>query len=234
LERESIYHGFYKQAKAYFNTHPISGSNINAEILLHLIESVIQSNDFLYRYAIEDYNLRDYQLATNVLWVKKYMKDNGVVVWAHNAHVAKNPDYYPEGKGGGAMGIYLRDLLGRKYLSVATSFSKGEFMAVMSDSLGNDTSPMVCEIKDDPPKNSLNHIFYQLKYSNFVLNLDQIERNTRLYNFLDGLKPMIGIGDWYAGSPEQHFTSDRIINLIQAYDVLFYFTDTEQITLKKR
>lgn len=235
LDRESIYHNLYRQAKQYFNAHPISGpETLNTEILLHLIESIIQSNDFLYRYAIHDYNLRDYQLATNTLWVKKYTRDAGVVVWAHNAHVAKNPDYYPEGKGGGAMGIYLRDLLGKKYLSVATSFSKGEFIAVMSDSSGNDTEPMVCKIEGNPPKNSLNHFFNQLKYPNFILNLNVLEKNTRLYNFLDELKPMIGIGDWYAGSPEQHFTNDRIINLIQAYDILFYFSDTEPITLKKR
>ncbi len=234
LDRESIYHRLYRQAKAYFNTRKITGSNINKEFLLHLIQSVIQSNEFLYRFAVQDYNVRDYQLATNTLWVKEYMGNAGVVVWAHNAHVAKNPDYYPEGKGGGAMGIYLRDLLGKKYLSVASSFSEGEFVAVMSDSLGNDTEPMVCKIAGDPPKKSLNHYFKQLQYSNFVLNIDELEQNTRLYNFLNKLKPMIGVGDWYAGNPEMHFTNDRIINLIQAYDVLFYFADTEPVSIIKR
>ena len=168
------------------------------------------------------------------MWVKEYMKNKGVAVWAQNAHIAKDPELYPEGKGGGAMGIYLRDFLGKEYLSVATGFTKGKFKAVTSDSLGKDTKPFTFEIKENPPENSVNYLFDQLQYSNFVLNLDQLDRNTKLHNYLNELKPMLGVGDWYAGSPEFHYSGDRIINIIQAHDVLFYFTDTEPVTIIER
>jgi len=234
LKRERIYHEFYKLAKTYFKEHPISSSNMNTEILLHLIESLIQSNDFLYRYAIEAYNLRDYQLATNVIWVKKYMRDAGVAVWAQNAHIAKDPNLYSDGKGGGAMGTYLQDILGKEYLAVATGFSVGRFKAVTSDSLGKDTKPLTFEIKEIPPKNAVNYLFHKLQYPNFVLNIDQIKRNSRLYDFLNELKPMLGVGDWYAGNPKFHYSGDRIINLVQAHDVLFYFKDTDELRIFER
>ena len=231
LQRKNIYHEFYKQAKAFLTVHSISEFKINGDILLYLIKSLIQSNDFLYRYVTEDYNLRDFQLAANVLWAKNYMRNTGVAVWAQNAHVANDPNLYPEEKGGGAMGMYLRDRLGKKYLSVATAFTVGKFKAVTSNSLGKDTQPLTFEIKEDPPKNSLNYFFHQLQHPNFVLNIDQLKTHTKLYDSLNQMKPMLGVGDWYAGSPEFHYSGDRIINLVQAHDVLFYFTDTKPVTI---
>jgi hypothetical protein len=40
---------------------------------------------------------------------------------------------------------------------------------------------------------------------------------------------MIGVGDLYLGSPELHFTDDRIINLVRAHDLLFYYNQTRPL-----
>ena len=85
---------------------------------------------------------------------------------------------------------------------------------------------MNCEIWKLPPAGSVNAVFNSAKYGNFFLNLKAIPRDGPLYSYLDTLRPMIGVGDAYAGEPELHFTGDRILNLTEASDLLFYFKKT--------
>jgi erythromycin esterase len=195
-----------------------------------LIKSLKNSHEFLYRLYNDKENLRDRQLAENVLRINELLnKDNGMVVWAHNAHIACNPDYYGNGKP--AMGEYLKNALGNKYLSVATSFSKGRFKAVMMDSDGNDTDPLTCTIDTDPPYMSVNSILNKAAGHNYLLKVNDINPDSELFGFLDTKKPFIGIGDLYLGMPEKHFFNDRIINLIDSYDLIFYFRDTTPVTI---
>ncbi len=207
--------------------------NSRSQILLHLIETTIRSHEFLYTYVTTGKNLRDFYLTQNALWIKKYLgNQTKIAVWAHNAHIANNPSYYENG--GGSMGKYLRDSLADSYLSIATSFSRGKFRAVMLDSLGNDTKPLICKILKTPPKGSINELFSKAEESNFVLGIRKIEEKSKLYSYFDMLRPMIGVGDLYLGTPEQHFTNDRIINLIEAYDLLFHLTDTDAVNIIER
>jgi hypothetical protein len=50
-----------------------------------------------------------------------------------------------------------------------------------------------------------------------------------LNQHLNKERPMIGVGDLYLGSPELHFTDDRIINLVRAHDLLFYYNQTRPL-----
>ena len=100
---------------------------------------------------------------------------------------------------------------------------------------GNDTAPLECEISGEPPAESLNSIFYQAGHNNFFLNVDDIQAGSHLYSFLDTIRPMLGIGDWFEGSTEFHYSSShRRINLLYATDALFYFSHTEPLTIHKR
>ena len=199
-----------------------------ADRAIHLLDATINSHNFLYEICNSGNNLRDYQLSRNVLWIYDRLGDNETIaVWAHNAHIANNPDYY--GANDPSMGKYLEDVLGIKYLKLSTSFSIGKFTAVMLDSLGNDTDPLTCQISDNPPAESVNYLFHQAKYPNFVFNINMIDVNSLLFNFLDTLRPMIGVGDLYLGSPELHFTGDRISRLTKAYDIIFYFSETNPL-----
>jgi erythromycin esterase len=51
--------------------------------------------------------------------------DTGTVVWAHNEHIANNPDFF----GTKVLGWYLREALGSGYLSVGMFFGEGAFRA---------------------------------------------------------------------------------------------------------
>lgn len=199
--------------------------NYNAGLAINLVHSLLGSHEFLYLSYAEGKNIRDRQLAGNVLRILNSEDGEApVVVWAHNAHVANNPHYTSDGSP--AMGWYLRDSLKQKYLSVATSFSVGQFTAVMLDSAGNDTEPLTCSILQNPPEESLNALFHQAQHPQFSLNILDLDRQSPLCRFIDTERPMIGVGDLYLGSPELHFTNDRIINLAQAHDLLFYYRDT--------
>jgi erythromycin esterase len=196
-----------------------------ARVALQLANALEGSHEFLYQYYAGGKNIRDHQLAGNVLRLLDEGDDKGkVVVWAHNAHVAINSHYTPEGLP--AMGWYLREAIGKRYLSVGTSFSKGRFTAVMLDSLGNDTAPMTCRIQEDPPPESFNSLFQQALYPQFTFSIRDLVPGSELYRYFDQEKPLIGVGDLYLGSPELNFTNDRIINLAKAHDLLFYYSDT--------
>ena len=199
--------------------------------LLELIaRSLIQSHEFLYGIFILKENPRDRHLADNALCICNTLaRHQKVALWAHNAHVANNPDYYGPGKG--AMGMYLKDTLKDRYLAVATSFSQGEVKAVMIAPEGHDTPPLTCSIMGEAPGISTNALLQSASYPSFLLDLRQ-ELQPLLKSYLQEKRPLVGIGDCYLGTPEQHFSGDRILGLGEAYDLLFYFGETHPVTLQ--
>jgi len=217
-----------KHVEAHSKTLSGKKEKSNAAVAIHLLRALQDSHKFLFLLAAGGQNIRDRQLARNVMRIVNKTEERApVVVWAHNAHVAKNPYYTSDGSP--AMGWYLKESLGKKYFSVATSFSLGKFTAVMLDSAGNDTAPMTCQIREEPPEASLNALFHQARYPQFSLNIRDLDPESSLYRYFDKQRPMIGVGDLYLGSPELHFTDDRIINLAKAHDLLFYFRDTRPL-----
>jgi len=147
---------------------------------------------------------------------------------AEKDFLINNPDYYGPGKG--AMGMYLKDTLKDRYLAMATSFSEGDFKAVMIAPDGHDTPPLTCSIKGEAPGISTNALLQSAKYPSFLLDLRQ-EQDSPLSAYLRQKRPLVGIGDCYLGTPEQHFSGDRILSLDEAYDLLFYFGETHPVTL---
>lgn len=226
--RRDLFLKLKEVAQDYFEGRDIN--TIDYKITMHLIESLINSNQWLYNIYSGKKNNRDIDLANNVQWIKDTYNTK-VTVWAHNAHVQNNPDYYPDG--GASMGTYLKDYYGWDYLMVCTAFTKGKFIAVMEGPNG-DTPPMICELYQNPPKGSVNELFDLADYKNFYLDVNSFNEKSKLNTHLDTLRPMLGVGDCYAGGPEPHYTDERITNLTSSTDVIFYFTDTKPVDLKER
>jgi erythromycin esterase len=65
---------------------------------------------------------RDRSMAENVAWWKSRNRGAGMMLWAHNGHVARHP---------GWMGMYLNDRFGADYLNMALTFSSGFFNAFL-------------------------------------------------------------------------------------------------------
>ena len=232
LEYEEISREAYERIKSlYREFESVAGEYEGPDrALLQLIaRSLIQSHEFLYGIFILKENPRDRHLAENALCICNTLASHQkVVLWAHNAHVANNPDYYGPGKG--AMGMFLKDTLEDRYLAMATSFSRGDFKAVMIAPDGQDTPPLTCSIEGEAPGISTNALLESAKYPSFILDLRQ-EQHALLKCYLQEKRPMVGIGDCYLGAPEKHFSGDRILSLDEAYDLLFYFGDTHPVTL---
>ena len=53
--------------------------------------------------------------------------------------------------------------------------------------------------------NSLNYIFYNAKYDNFILRTNDIPNATELGKFVIGLKPFIQVGANYNGDPNNYY-----------------------------
>lgn len=229
--RRKMFVELKSQAELFFPSKHFK-NYIKDKIALQLIQSIINSHKFLYLYSTNNENIRDLQLATNVLSGSKWFEEkSNIVVFTHNAHIANNPDYY--GKGQPAMGNYLANKIKDKYFAIATSFSTGKFTAVMMDSLGNDTEPLTCEINQSPACISTNYVLHQAKYNNFIFNIKELNSNSSLYKYINIKRPLIGVGDLFLGKVEKHFSDDRIIKLASAYSLLFYFKDTHSVTINQ-
>ena len=230
--RKGLFEKLMLGTKSYFQENPDLARSLNSKVAMHLTESLINSNQWLFNIFTGEANNRDLDLAQNVLWVKENYNSR-VAVWAHNSHVQNNPSMY--GEGAESMGYHLKKSLKEKYLIISTGFTNGKFIAVMDGPDGQDTAPLVCEISGEPPAESLNNIFSRAEHRNFFLNVEDIQAGSHLYSFLDTIRPMLGIGDWFEGSQEFHYSSsDRRINLLNATDALFYFSHTEPVTIHKR
>jgi erythromycin esterase len=200
-------------------------------MMLQLATALEQAHRFLFHLSSDDvWNYREEHLTRNLLWACTLAGDSsGVMLWAHNAHVARNPLYGE--KEGGAMGWRLEALLGEKYLSVATTFARGSFTAVNLDADGRDTPPLLNTITEDPPDGSVNRVLLLAEYPDYVVDFARYSREPALLQYLDTLRPFIDIGDLYMGSPAPHYTAafDAELNVRRSYDVIFFFRETHGV-----
>jgi erythromycin esterase len=200
-------------------------------IAIHLIEALQRSHEFLYSAYQGSNDVRDGHLAANALWIAGFLGDDAPFsVWAHNSHVGADPHFYGE-NGPGSMGFHLTRELGRAYFRVGTAFTRGAFVALRGDWRGKDTTaPLVCRLNDDPPVDSVNAVLGRARAERFYLQLREIPQGTSLHRFLDVERPMLGVGDFFAGETGPHYRSpERIIRALEALDVIFYFANTEGI-----
>ncbi|HKH94831.1 MAG TPA: erythromycin esterase family protein [Gemmatimonadaceae bacterium] len=91
----------------------------------HALEVAEQTLDFMRHDARDPSNPRDHALANNVLWALKTLPpSSGLVVWAHNAHVQKQPIDVPAMRMATpppSMGVLLEQRLGDRYRAIGTA-----------------------------------------------------------------------------------------------------------------
>ncbi|MBI2589071.1 erythromycin esterase family protein [Candidatus Saccharibacteria bacterium] len=79
--------------------------------------------------SLENIEQRDELMAKNILTYVKSKLHTKAFIWAHNSHVK----YSDTDKNDRPMGLFLRRLFGRDYLSIAQFFGCGEFSATQID-----------------------------------------------------------------------------------------------------
>lgn len=230
--RRSLFENLLARSRSYFQSEPELEQSFNSKLTLHLIECLIDSNQWLFNIFTGKKNMREVDMAQNLLWVKENYNSK-IAIWAHTSHVQDNPNFYGDGEG--SLGYHIKKSLNEEYLIISTAFTKGKFTAVMEGPDGEDTLPLICEISGNPPSESFNDVFCQAKYENFFLDVRKIRASSPLHSYLGTVRPMLGIGDFFAGSAELHYsTSDRKINILEATDLIFYYSQTEALTLHER
>lgn len=215
--------------ESYFNTRPV-GNQQEQIIVLHLVDCMRRSHEFLYNAYNGGPNKRDHFMAQNVLRMKEslFHGETPIALWAHNSHLSVNRNMYPDL--GPSMGYYLRESLGREYLVCGTSFNRGEVTAVETDPLtGKDTPPHIIRMDTVAPAESVNHLFGLCRYDNFVLALNRLDIESPLYSYLDTIRGFLGIGDWFRGSTTLHYREDRTANIARAYDIIFHIDEIKPI-----
>ncbi len=139
------------------------------ELHLHLARVIRQVLQVRFANSNNDFSVsyRDEYMAENTLWVSEFFNDAPVVLWAHNAHVAKDPLY---GGAGGAIGRQLQLQIGNDYETIGFLFSQGTFNAV---SVSGSQSSRLAEqnINTAPKANTLNAVMSNAEAANFRIDL---------------------------------------------------------------
>ena len=201
-------------------------------IASRLADGLIRSHEFLYDVYQGLDNPRDKDLAYQALWIGEFLGEGiPYALWAHNAHVGRNPSY--DTYGNGSMGRFLADRLGSEYVVIATSFARGSFTAVQADSLGNDTPPLTCTVDEISGEESVHGLLDKAEEGRYFLLLDRMEEDSPLYSYLNRDLPMLGVGDFYLGEPDTH-ASNRMTNCLVFFDVIFFLNDTHPLRLLPR
>lgn len=114
--------------------------------------------------------LRDKYMAENASWLSTHFNNKKVVLWAHNAHVAKDESYLD----GGSMGYHLSIVFPDSYESLVFLFSTGSFTAVTQ--IGSQFVALETQrINSDALKNSVNRLCNQAEHPIFYVNTTELE-----------------------------------------------------------
>ena len=185
-------------------------SEFEYNTIKQLTINLIQANDEIYYYGI-----RDKYMADNALWASNlFGEKQKIVLWAHNWHVS-NSIY--------RMGNFLKTSLLEDYQIVGFSFSKGYFMA-MTISNGVLHYNVEKQLLNTPPVGgSLNYIFYNAKYDNFILRTLDINGSSELGTFVSTFRPFILITSAYGGDPSYFYEN---IFLKNNFDVIINYDIT--------
>ncbi len=183
-----------------------------------LLKVLRQVSEVRYHNAIRDYsvNYRDQYMAENTAWMLDYYEGEKVVLWAHNAHIARDATY-----GSGSIGHYLSQDFAEDYTTVGFMFSLGEFTAVgydgeQSTGLGKQT------ISVQPQNASLNEVFHRVPNPAFAIEVAALQKHAAWNSFFAEEPHYLLIGAVFNGQSEAYyrdFSPDR-------YDRIIYFDVT--------
>ncbi|MDW3649928.1 MAG: erythromycin esterase family protein [Bacteroidia bacterium] len=178
-----------------------------------------QVSTYLYEYYfLSDFKLRDKFMAENSSWYSDLLgADAKFVLWAHNAHMAKNQFYGTSPSQGG----HLRNSLRKDYQVIAFGFTSGSFTAYGNGSLGSK------RISEDPPRDTYNFIFHNSTHPNFMIDMTRIE-DSNLQSWFLLEKRFLQLGSFYESPTNQFYLNTPLTSY---YDYLIYFDQTTHSVL---
>ncbi|WP_409176385.1 erythromycin esterase family protein [Brevibacillus fortis] len=148
----------------------------------------------------------DIAMFENAKWAHEQL--GKTIVWGHNGHIAKYnmlPDVYPK-----LAGQHLLDHYGKKYVTIGTSFGKGEFNAY---NLEHKIVPVTIESND--PK-TFNHTLDKVSKDQYFVDLRNATGLTK--KWLKEERPFLnGFGSAHPSKPNIVTTS-----LGQSFDILIH------------
>ncbi|MFG0213798.1 erythromycin esterase family protein [Brevibacillus porteri] len=147
----------------------------------------------------------DIAMFENAKWAHEQL--GKTIVWGHNGHIAKSnivPDVYPK-----LAGQHLLDHYGKKYVTIGTSFGKGDFNAYNSE---NKIVPVTIESNDK----TSNHTLDQVSKDQYFVDLRTATGLTK--KWLDEERPFLnGFGSANPNKPNLVTTA-----LGQTFDILIH------------
>jgi erythromycin esterase len=104
------------------------------------------------RFDPDAFERRDRYMAENVSWCLETDSGNGVLVWAHNAHVQRGSfDMAHDWAAGTAMGEFLARNHGDSYRPYASTFARGSYRAVPDVEETDERQPRAFTAAEPPP-----------------------------------------------------------------------------------
>lgn len=184
-----------------------------------ILKLIRQVSYVRYHNSINDrsINYRDMYMADNTRWMLEYYQDQKVVLWAHNAHIAYDPNY-----GSGSIGHYIMQEAPDTYTNLAFMFSKGSFVAVgriNDQNQGLNTY----EIDEEPLKNSVNGIFNKANKPAFTIALQDLQKHRAWNNYFNQSLSYLSLGAVFLGKAQDHYRYFRP----SLYDRIIYIDQTE-------
>jgi erythromycin esterase-like protein len=147
---------------------------------------------------------RDAEMAFNVEWILERNPGAKIVLWAHNAHVARLPYM---------MGRYLDRKFGKSHLPIGFATTRGEYQAVGRKVLGR--HPL-----QEPPADSYEAAFRKTGVPRFILDLRAVDPESPGPGWLARTRPFRSIGSM---AMDDQF-SDH--NLHSIFDAVIYLEET--------
>ena len=196
-------------------------SSSTAEYVLNqrILKLIRQVSYVRYHNSINDRstNYRDMYMADNTLWMLDYYQDQKVVLWAHNAHVAYDPDY-----GSGSIGHYIMQEAPDSYTNLAFMFSKGSFVA-RGRVDGRTTELRTHEIDEEPLKNSVNGVFNKANTPAFAVALEDLQKHQAWQDYFNQNLSYLSLGAVFLGNAQDHYRYFRP----SLYDRIIYIDQTK-------
>ncbi len=186
--------------KAYFEDNKMIFISESSEYEYNLIVRLIEQTKQCFKVISSSSSLmyRDYYMAENSKWLTTlFNSSTKTVLWAHNAHVAKDPQYGD----GNSQGYHLAKELNDNYKVIGFSFNIGSFRAV---GFNNETIQYT-DIKPHtisrlPKKGTYQHIFYYAEPKDFILLNSNISSSGSLSDWCNRDREYVSIGSVYNNS----------------------------------
>jgi erythromycin esterase len=155
---------------AYKNELIQKSSEKQYQLNTRILKIVVQVSVEVYYYQKSDYNYRDKYMADNTAWLRDHFDGEKIVLWAHNGHIADDPDF-------DSMGYHLTQSFATNYATIGFLFSRGSFTAVGFEG-GQYTSPKEQLIDVDPSENSINFVMSRCKESVFSVKVADLQNHS--------------------------------------------------------